>query len=169
MITAVDTSILLDVFVDADDADQSEALLIQAYERGSLIISPAVYAELVPQTQSQAELDRWLSLGINTTMESTSFRSQKSMRIPQASLMPLIERLAGSVLVFWRIFSSVRMPSMKPTCCSRGIEASIESISPAWQSFRVAKNGDWTSGRGWLRNYSPSNVFSRYKASSPTE
>ena len=63
MITAVDTSILLDVFVDADDADQSEALLIQAYERGSLIISPAVYAELVPQAQSQDELDRWLSLG----------------------------------------------------------------------------------------------------------
>jgi predicted nucleic acid-binding protein len=63
MITAVDTSILLDVLVDADDADQSEALLIQAYEQGSLIISPAVYAELVPQTQSQDELDRWLSLG----------------------------------------------------------------------------------------------------------
>lgn len=59
--TAVDTSILLDVLVDADDADQSEALLIQAYEQGSLIISPAVYAELVPQTQSQDELDRWLS------------------------------------------------------------------------------------------------------------
>ncbi len=63
MITAVDTSILLDVLVDADDADQSEALLTQAYERGSLIISPAVYAELVPQTQSQTELDRWLNLG----------------------------------------------------------------------------------------------------------
>ncbi|MXX10078.1 MAG: PIN domain-containing protein [Nitrospira sp. SB0667_bin_9] len=63
MITAVDTSILLDVLVDAGDADQSEALLIQAYERGSLIISPAVYAELVPQTQSQGELDRWLSNG----------------------------------------------------------------------------------------------------------
>ncbi len=38
MITAVDTSILLDVFVDADDADQSEALLTQAYGRGSCII-----------------------------------------------------------------------------------------------------------------------------------
>lgn len=63
MITAVDTSILLDVLVDDADADQSEALLIQAYEQGSLIISPAVYAELVPQTQSQDELDRWLSLG----------------------------------------------------------------------------------------------------------
>lgn len=63
MITSVDTSILLNVFVDAGDADQSEALLVQAYERGSLIISPAVYAELVPQVQNQDELDRWLSLG----------------------------------------------------------------------------------------------------------
>lgn len=63
MITAVDTSILLDVLVDADDAEQSEALLIQAYEQGSLVISPAVYAELVPQARSQDELDRWLSFG----------------------------------------------------------------------------------------------------------
>ncbi len=30
MITAVDTSILLDVFVDADDADQSEADCVAA-------------------------------------------------------------------------------------------------------------------------------------------
>ena len=36
--TAVDTSILLDVFVDTDDTDQSEALLTPAYERGCLII-----------------------------------------------------------------------------------------------------------------------------------
>ena len=56
MLTVVDTSILLNVFVDADDADQSEALLIQAYERGSLIISPAVYAELVPQAQARLNL-----------------------------------------------------------------------------------------------------------------
>ena len=70
MITAVDTSILLDVFVDADDADQSEALLIQAYERGSLIISPAVYAELVPQAQSQEELDRWLSNELSSIVEA---------------------------------------------------------------------------------------------------
>ena len=61
MITAIDTSILLDVFVDSEKADQSEACLIQAYERGSLIIAPVVYAELVPQAPSQNELDRWLS------------------------------------------------------------------------------------------------------------
>ena len=62
MITAIDTSILLDVFVDSDQADQSEELLVQAYEKGSLIIAPVVYAELVPQAPSQVELDRWLSL-----------------------------------------------------------------------------------------------------------
>ncbi len=44
MITAIDTSILLDVFVDSERADQSEGYLIQAYEQGSLIIGPIVYA-----------------------------------------------------------------------------------------------------------------------------
>lgn len=61
MITAIDTSILLDIFVDSEQADQSEACLIQAYEQGSLIIAPVVYAELVPQAPSQNELDRWLN------------------------------------------------------------------------------------------------------------
>ena len=42
------------------------------------------------------------------------------------------ERLAGNALVFWLTFSLVRMPSMKPTCCSREIEASIDSIFLAW-------------------------------------
>ena len=50
MIAAVDTSILLDVFVENDRVDHSEALLVRAYEQGSLIISPTVYAELAPQT-----------------------------------------------------------------------------------------------------------------------
>ncbi len=52
MITAIDTNILLDVFVDNEKADQSEAFLIQAYERGSLVIAPIVYAELAPQASS---------------------------------------------------------------------------------------------------------------------
>lgn len=62
MITAIDTNILLDVLVDSERADQSEALLVQAYEQGSLIIAPVVYAELVPQAPSQKELDRWLNV-----------------------------------------------------------------------------------------------------------
>ncbi len=61
MITAVDTAILLDVLVNnPEHAERSEALLIQAYEQGSLIISPVVYAELVPQARDRQELDGWL-------------------------------------------------------------------------------------------------------------
>ena len=61
MITAVDTTVLLDVLADdPKHADRSEALLLQAYEQGSLIISPAVYAELVPQARDREELDGWL-------------------------------------------------------------------------------------------------------------
>ena len=61
MITALDTSVLLDVLVnDPKHADRSEALLFQAYKQGQLIISPAVYAELVPQARNRDELDGWL-------------------------------------------------------------------------------------------------------------
>ena len=43
MITALDTSVLLDVLVnDPKHADRSEALLFQVYQQGSLIISLAV-------------------------------------------------------------------------------------------------------------------------------
>ena len=43
MITALDTSVLLDVLAnDPKHVDRSEALLLQAYRQGSLIISPAV-------------------------------------------------------------------------------------------------------------------------------
>ena len=61
MITAVDTAILLDVLTD-DPAyvDRSEALLLQAYEEGSLVISPVVYGELAPQAQDREGLDTWL-------------------------------------------------------------------------------------------------------------
>jgi hypothetical protein len=61
MITALDTSVLLDVLVnDPRHADRSEALLFEVYRQGSLIISPAVYAELVPQARHREELDGWL-------------------------------------------------------------------------------------------------------------
>lgn len=61
MITALDTNVLLDVLVnDSKYADRSEALLFQVYQQGTLIISPAVYAELVPQARNRDELDGWL-------------------------------------------------------------------------------------------------------------
>ena len=56
MITALDTSVLLDSLVDDPKyADRSEARLSEVFEQGSLIISPAVYAELVPQAHDRQQ------------------------------------------------------------------------------------------------------------------
>ena len=50
MISAVDTNILLDVFLpDKRFAEESARLLKVAYDEGALIICDIVYAELVPQ------------------------------------------------------------------------------------------------------------------------
>lgn len=64
MITAVDTSVLLDVLTDDPaHAEQSEALLARAYQQGSLIICPVVYAELAPTARDRRQLDDWLQRG----------------------------------------------------------------------------------------------------------
>ncbi len=64
MITAVDTSVLLDVLTDDPaHAAQSEALLALAYQQGSLMICPVVYAELAPSARDRRQLDEWLQRG----------------------------------------------------------------------------------------------------------
>jgi predicted nucleic acid-binding protein len=61
MITAVDTNILLDVFLpDKRFASNSAKLLKLAYDEGALIICDIVYAELVPQFEDRSILDRTL-------------------------------------------------------------------------------------------------------------
>ena len=67
MITAVDTSVLLDVFL-ADDryGEQSKEQLRAAYDSGAIIICDIVYAELVPAFRDRAVLDRALQ-EINAT------------------------------------------------------------------------------------------------------
>ncbi len=69
MITAVDTSVLLDVLADdPKHAAPSEALLARAWQQGSLIISPVVYAELAPHARDRRQLDSWLGqCGIRVT------------------------------------------------------------------------------------------------------
>lgn len=67
MITAVDTSVLLDVFL-ADDryGEQSKEQLRAAYDSGAIIICDIVYAELVPAFRDRGVLDRALQ-EINAT------------------------------------------------------------------------------------------------------
>jgi predicted nucleic acid-binding protein len=70
MITAVDTNILLDVFLpDKGFASNSAKLLKLAYDEGALIICDIVYAELVPQFEDRSMLDRTLQT-INVSLSS---------------------------------------------------------------------------------------------------
>jgi len=62
MISAVDTNILLDVFLpDTRFAKESARLLRLAYDEGALIICDVVYAELVPQFGDRHKLDDTLA------------------------------------------------------------------------------------------------------------
>jgi len=70
MITAVDTNILLDVFLpDERFASDSAKLLKLAYDEGALIICDIVYAELVPQFEDRQRLDNTLAI-INVALSS---------------------------------------------------------------------------------------------------
>lgn len=61
MITAVDTSVLLDVFT-ADDqhGERSKSWLRAAYDTGAIVVCDVVYAELVPAFRDRPALDRAL-------------------------------------------------------------------------------------------------------------
>lgn len=61
MITAIDTNILLDIFLpDNKFAKTSAALMRRTYDEGALIICEIVYAELAPQFADRRRLDRTL-------------------------------------------------------------------------------------------------------------
>lgn len=62
MITAVDTNILLDVFVpDERWGRQSAERLRSAYASGAVVVCEVVYAELVPAFGDRAELEEALA------------------------------------------------------------------------------------------------------------
>ena len=70
MISAIDTNILLDVFLpDEEFASGSSKMLKMAFDEGALVICDIVYAELVPQFKGRAELDRTLKT-LNVSISS---------------------------------------------------------------------------------------------------
>ena len=72
MISAIDTNILLDVFLpDKRFAEQSARLLKLAYDEGALIICEIVYAELVPQFGDRHRLDSALAT-LNVSVSSSN-------------------------------------------------------------------------------------------------
>ncbi|WP_419167195.1 type II toxin-antitoxin system VapC family toxin [Candidatus Palauibacter sp.] len=61
MITAVDTSVLLDIFLrDPRHGAASREWLREAYDAGGIIICDVVYAELAPAFPDRGALDRTL-------------------------------------------------------------------------------------------------------------
>ena len=61
MITAVDTSVLLDVFIPHEEhGPHSRGLLRAAYDAGAIVVCDLVYAELVAAFADRASLDRAL-------------------------------------------------------------------------------------------------------------
>ena len=73
MITFVDTTVLLDVFLpDPVHGESSSAALEKAFHEGSLVVNEIVYAELAPQFESRKLLDDVLGkLGIQMVVADT--------------------------------------------------------------------------------------------------
>ncbi|MYE47402.1 MAG: type II toxin-antitoxin system VapC family toxin [Chloroflexi bacterium] len=61
MITAIDTNVLLDIFLSgAPRHDESREAVRSAYDAGAIIVCDIVYAELVPAFDDRAALDEAL-------------------------------------------------------------------------------------------------------------
>ncbi len=70
MITAVDTNILIDVyFHDATFGHQSLERLEDAYDKGAIVISNVVYADLAAAIPYRVDLDRALAISNVTTSD----------------------------------------------------------------------------------------------------
>ena len=77
--TAVDTNVLLDVFLpDPVFGERSLAALEMAYAQGALVISEVVYAELAPQFESRPELDdvlRRIGVSVRATEQEAAYQA----------------------------------------------------------------------------------------------
>ena len=82
MITAVDTSVLLDVFLpDAHHGPQSAQWLRGAYDNGAILVCDVVYAELVPAFGDRTALDEVLrAIGVEPSPIDTDIAFEAGVR-----------------------------------------------------------------------------------------
>ena len=82
MITAVDTSVLLDVFLgDERHGSTSRDWLIEVYDRGDILVCDVVYAELVPAFSSRTTLDQALrTIGATVSPINTAIAYTAGLR-----------------------------------------------------------------------------------------
>lgn len=85
MITAVDTNILLDLFVSgAPHHHASQRALRSAFVAGAIIVSDIVYAELAPRFDRRSELDRVLrEMGVRVSPIDTDIAWEAGLRWKQ--------------------------------------------------------------------------------------
>ena len=82
MITAVDTSVLLDVFIPDDEyGPRSRDWLSTAYDAGAVVICDVVYAELAPSFAARSSLDDALrEIGIALSPINSAIAYEAGMR-----------------------------------------------------------------------------------------
>ena len=82
MITAVDTSVLLDIFLPDDQhGEQSKQRLRAAYDAGAIIVCDIVYAELAAMFRDRAALDGALqAINVSASPISTSIAYEAGLR-----------------------------------------------------------------------------------------
>ena len=82
MITAVDTNVLLDIFIPSDQhGHQSRQWLSSAYDTGAIIVCDIVYAELVSSFGDRAALDGVLrEMGATTSPIDSSIAYEAGLR-----------------------------------------------------------------------------------------
>ena len=88
MITAVDTSVLLDVFLaDEEHGSRSKQRLREAYDAGALVVCDVVYAELAPAFGDREALDGALR-EINVTLAPLDALDRMGRRTALVTLSP---------------------------------------------------------------------------------
>lgn len=82
MITAVDTNVLLDVFLpSAEFGLDSKARLMAAYDSGPILVCDLVYAELVPTFRDRTSLDSALrAIGASLSPVTSSMAYEAGLR-----------------------------------------------------------------------------------------
>ena len=85
MITAVDTNVLLDVFVPSEKhGRQSRKWLADAYDAGAVIMCDLVYAEMVPAFPNRSSLDGALQqIGVRLSPINSSIAHEAGLRWKQ--------------------------------------------------------------------------------------